>query len=104
MRAIAHIIARRSRSAMKTIPGSSRLLGHLPEWRNDRAATLIRIAGEHDIVRLRMGFFTITFLGAPALAHELLTTRSDAFVKSPGLSIFLRPVLGNGLLTSEHDF
>jgi cytochrome P450 len=52
---------------------------------------------------MRMGLVPITMLSSPALAHELLVEKPDAFVKSAGLSIFARPLLGNGLLTSERD-
>ena len=37
----------------------------------------------------------------PALANEVLVTKQSSFSKSPGLGVFFKPVLGNGLLTSE---
>ncbi|MDO9020428.1 MAG: cytochrome P450 [Deltaproteobacteria bacterium] len=40
----------------------------------------------------------------PALAHAVLVEHSDAFMKGLGLSYFMRPLLGNGLLSSEGDF
>src|SRR5687767_11212458 len=39
--------------------------------------------------------------GHPALVHQILTTKAESFMKAPGLTIFLRPILGNGLLSSE---
>lgn len=85
------------------IPGHP-VLGHLQAFRKDRAAMQLRVAREQpDIARLRVGFVPVVMIGAPALAHEVLATKHAAFVKAPGLAVFLRPLLGNGLLTSERD-
>jgi cytochrome P450 len=43
-------------------------------------------------------------VSSPHLAHDILQTQDDAFSKSLGLSLFLRPLLGDGLLTSEREF
>ena len=40
----------------------------------------------------------------PALAHAVLVEHNDAFMKGLGLSYFMKPLLGNGLLSSEGDF
>ena len=40
----------------------------------------------------------------PALVTELLLARDDAFHKGPALAVYSRPLLGNGLLTSEEGF
>jgi cytochrome P450 len=87
------------------IPGHP-VLGHLKSFRTDRAALLLEIAKSHpDVAGLKMGFVRkIIVVGSPALAQEMLATKQQAFVKAPGLAIFLRPVLGDGLLTSERDF
>lgn len=79
------------------------LLGYLDDFKHDRIGLLLRIAKEHpEIVDMPMGivrhFVTVT---SPALAAEILVTKQLSFVKSPGLGLFLKPVLGNGLLTSE---
>lgn len=47
-----------------------------------------------------LGFYTIT---DPELFHEILVERADEFNKGIITNVF-RPVLGNGLLTSEGDF
>src|SRR5205807_630678 len=80
------------------------LFGHLLEMRRDRIGLHHRAALLGDIVPLRVGVFRVKLLSSPELAHEVLVTHADAFVKSQGLSIFARPLLGNGLLTSERDF
>jgi cytochrome P450 len=82
------------------------LLGNLPEFRRDRAGLLIRVAREHgDIARLQIGFLMRALVvSEPDMARETLVEREDAFVKGVGLSLFARPLLGDGLLTSERDF
>lgn len=81
------------------------LLGHLRAFRNDRAGMQLRIAREQpEIARLRVGFVPVVMIGSPALAHEQLAVKHASFVKSPGLAVFMRPLLGNGLLTSERHF
>jgi cytochrome P450 len=47
---------------------------------------------------------SVVLIDDPALAGELLLTRDDDFHKGPALSIYSRPLLGSGLLTSEGDF
>jgi len=64
----------------------------------------LRIAREQpEIAAVRLGLVPTVMISSPALAQEVLVARSHAFVKAPGLAIFLRPVLGNGLLTSEGE-
>lgn len=82
------------------VPGHP-ILGHLLAFRNDRIGFQHDLARRGDIARLRVGLFKVTMLSAPELAHELLVEHQDAFMKSPGLSLFARPLLGDGLLTSE---
>lgn len=78
------------------------LLGHLQAFRKDRVAMQLRVAREQpDIAKLRIGLIPAVMIGAPSMAHEVLAVKHASFVKAPGLSIFLRPLLGNGLLTSE---
>ena len=86
------------------VPGHP-LLGNLSAFRSDRAGFLIRVAQEQgDIAGARVGLFRAVVVSEPALARETLVERDDAFVKGVGLSLFARPLLGDGLLTSEHDF
>jgi cytochrome P450 len=85
------------------VPGHP-ILGHLRSFRRDRAGMQVRVAREHDLARMRLGFLRTLMVSAPALAHEVLATKESAFVKAPGLSVFLKPLLGEGLLTSEGGF
>ncbi len=80
------------------------LLGHLLPFRSDRFRLLESIGKEEkDLVSMRVGFFGIYMASTARAAHEVLVEKADAFVKSRGLSVFARPLLGDGLLTSEHD-
>lgn len=110
MRVIAHINKRMSATASVSsgsrvssrVPGSF-LLGNLVDFQRDRIAFSHRIAREHgEVAEMRMGFVPVNVVSTPALAHEMLVEKADAFVKSAGLAIFARPLLGAGLLTSEH--
>jgi cytochrome P450 len=95
-------------AAPSPLPSSARLrgnvlLGNLLDFRRDRIAFSHRVARTGDVVETRMGLWPITLVSSPAVAHEVLVEKNDAFKKSAGLSIFARPLLGDGLLTSEHD-
>lgn len=80
------------------------ILGHLRMFRRDRVGMMLALAGAHpEIVEVSMGLVRrLVVVSAPALANEVLVQRNASFAKAPGLTIFLRPVLGDGLLTSEH--
>ena len=66
---------------------------------------MLELARSHpEIVEVALGIVRrLVVVNAPALVNEVLVTRASSFVKSPGLSIFMRPVLGDGLLTSERE-
>lgn len=71
----------------------------------DRLTMLRRFAqAAGPIGSIRFGTRTIVLVNAPDLVHEALVTQAGAFHKGPALSIYSRPLLGNGLLTSEGDF
>lgn len=79
------------------------LFGYLDDFKRDRIGMLLRIAKEHPvIVDMPMGVIRhVITVTDPALANEILVTKQLSFKKSPGLGLFLKPVLGNGLLSSE---
>jgi cytochrome P450 len=85
------------------VPGLP-LLGSLLDFRRDRFGLGLRIAREHpEVAELKMGFFTLLMASSPRVAHEVLVEKNDAFVKSAGLAVFARPILGDGLLTAERE-
>lgn len=82
----------------------SLLLGNLPALRADRIGFLVDVPRKYgDIARIRMGAFKVLLLSAPELVQEVLVEKADAFMKGVGLSVFARPLLGDGLLTSERE-
>ena len=74
--------------------------------RADQVGFLVDAARRHEFVRLPWfgGLIKANIVSSPEMAHAVLVEQADAFVKGYGLSYFARPLLGNGLLTSEHDF
>ncbi len=50
------------------------------------------------------GLVRANLIADPALAHAVLVEHGDAFMKGPALSYFMKPMLGNGLLSSEGEF
>ncbi len=77
------------------------LLGSVLHFRNDRIGLQRRLASAGDLTRFRMGPFNVYMVSSAELAHQVLVEQSDSFIKSRGLSKFGRPLLGDGLLTSE---
>ena len=57
-----------------------------------------------DVAVTRMGPYRVWLVYHPDAIEELLVTRARDFIKSPGVRLALRPLLGNGLLLSEGDF
>ena len=87
------------------VPGHP-VIGNLSEFARDRVGLLTRLPEQYgDIARIDLGFFARAFVvSSPELAHETLVTQDDAFVKTLGLTLFARPLLGEGLVTSQGDF
>ena len=55
------------------------------------------------ICELPLAGGTVVVVSTPDLAHEVLVSQADSFEKGTSFR-FLRPIIGNGLLTSEGDF
>jgi cytochrome P450 len=90
--------------AIPRVPGLP-IIGNLLDYRENRAELAMRVPRElGDIARLRIGFLPVVMVSSPDLVHEVLVDKQESFKKAPGLSFFGRPLLGNGLLTSERDF
>src|SRR5260221_3107843 len=79
------------------------LLGHLLKFRNQRLACQMKLMIEYgDICRMRLANFPVVLISSGDLAQSVLVENAPYFVKSRGLQL-TRPLLGNGLLTSEYD-
>jgi cytochrome P450 len=91
-----------NRAAVPRLAGAP-LVGHLFEFRSNRIGLLRRVAEEcGDLGWIRIGPVRVLVVSSAQLAHELLTEHEHDIVKSAGLGRFARPLLGDGLLTSEH--
>lgn len=89
--------------AAPRVPGLP-LVGNLFEMRRDLIAFLVGVAKrDGDAAWAKQGIFNLLVVSGPDVMHEVLVEKADAFVKSYALSVFARPMLGDGLLTSEHE-
>ena len=80
------------------------LTGCLAEFRADRLAFFTRCAREYgDVVSFHLLRRPVLLLNRPDLVEQVLVTQSKHFVKHFGLRLY-KPILGNGLVTSEGDF
>jgi cytochrome P450 len=90
-------------TSVPRVPGLP-LLGSLLDFRRDRFALSLRISREQgELAEMGLGLFSVLIVSSPRMAHEIFVEKEDAFVKTAGLSVFAKPLLGSGLLTSEYD-
>src|SRR5215208_3692167 len=78
-------------------------IGQLLALRRDRLTVQRRLAETADLTRFRVGRRTLVAASSAAWAGAVLVDHADDFVKSAPLAIYGRPLLGDGLLTSEHE-
>ncbi|MFI5300015.1 MAG: cytochrome P450 [Polyangiales bacterium] len=106
-RNVLHTVPARARDYPKSIPRvpGAPIFGSLLELRRDRVALQLRVPSEQgELAVFGLGAFAGVMVTSPEIVHEIMVEKADAFVKSAGLGVFARPLLGSGLLTSEHDF
>jgi cytochrome P450 len=86
------------------VPGHP-IFGNIAEFRDDRLGLLMRLPREYgDIAEIGAGLLLrVVVVSAPELCHEVLSVKADSFTKGLGLSVLARPLLGDGLLTSERE-
>ena len=77
--------------------------GHLRQFWRDRTGFLLKQAALGDVTFIRMGNQSMYFINHPDLVRDLLVVNADKFVKGRALQRS-RSLLGDGLLTSEHEF
>jgi cytochrome P450 len=87
---------------VKTLRGLP-LLGCLPELRRDRLGLLLRAYREGgELARLEMpAGRQVYVVTSPELAGAVLRTKNASFKKFIALDRYSRPILGNGLITSN---
>jgi cytochrome P450 len=88
-------------SSVPPVPGLP-LVGNLLQFRRDRLALQDTAARVGPIARVMLAHIPIYIVTDADLAHEVLVERADSFKKSAGLQ-FLKPMLGEGLLTAEGE-
>ncbi len=80
------------------------LVGNLSQFRGDRLAFFTHCARNYgDIVPVRLGPYRCLLLSDPIRIEQVFITHAKNFIKHFGLRQY-KPVLGNGLVTSEGDF
>lgn len=85
-------------------PKGRPIVGNLLEFRRDKLAFFMRLAREYgDFVRFYIGPRPVVLISDPAMIEQVLATQQKNFVKHFVLGL-LRPVLGDGLLTSDGEF
>jgi cytochrome P450 len=85
------------------IPGPPQgwIVGSLPEVQRDMLGFFQRCAREYgDVVYFRLGPRRMVLVSHPDYIEQVLVTENRKFTKNFALQL-LRPLLGNGLLTSE---
>src|SRR5258706_10688301 len=90
-----------SPSTVPVVPGLP-LVGNLFKFRRDRLGLQDDAARLGPIARIQLAHIPVPVVSDADLAHEVLVARAASFKKSAGLQ-FLKPMLGDGLLTAEGD-
>jgi cytochrome P450 len=92
---------------MNTAPIAPRLplVGNLFAFQRDPLGFLTSMRRTHgDVVDVALGPLKVTLVSHPDLVEDILVTRSKLWKKDRFLQTTLRPLLGDGLLSSEGDF
>ncbi len=80
------------------------LVGNLLEFRNDRLNLLRRLAREGDVTGLHFGPFPGILFNKPEHVHSILVQHAYDFDKGLAVHTTFRPVIGDGIFSSEGDF
>lgn len=86
------------------IDGGTLLTGHLDEFCRDRLGLLMRMARSGDVSALRLGPFFLLFFNRPEHIQRILVEQASAFDKGVVVHQVFRPVIGDGILSSEGEF
>ncbi|MCI0703417.1 MAG: cytochrome P450 [Planctomycetia bacterium] len=85
-------------------PKGTLIGGSLAEFNTNRLDFFLRLAREYgDLASFRLGPHRMFFPSHPDLIEQVLVTDAKHYVKHFGARVY-KPVLGNGLVTSEGDF
>lgn len=85
-------------------PSGNLILGVMPEFNRDMLGFIERARDYGDVVRMRFLYLTAYFLYHPDDIEFVVATNAKNFIKARSLrSPLFQRLVGNGLLTSEHD-
>lgn len=87
--------------SVPSVPGLP-LVGNLLQFRKDKLALQDNAARIGPMARVQLAHIPLYIVTDADLAHEVLVGEASSYHKSAGLQ-FLRPLLGNGLLTAEGE-
>ena len=92
------------KSALPPGPKGTLLRGNLGQFNARRLDFFLDVAREYgDLASFRFGPRRIFLASHPDLIEQVLVTDAKHYVKHFGARMY-KPVLGNGLVTSEGDF
>jgi len=89
---------------LRYVGGGSLLVGNLPEFTRDRLNFLLRMARAGDVTALRFGPFTVILFNRPEHVQSILVEHAYDFDKGLAVHKVFRPVIGDGIFSSEGDF
>jgi len=81
------------------------LVGSLPEHTRDRLTLYLRVAQQcGDVGSFHFGPFRVIFFNTSENVHRILVEHANDFDKGVAIHNAFRPVVGNGIFTSEGEF
>src|SRR5229473_5132306 len=80
------------------------LVGSFPDFSKDRLGLLQRMAREGDVVGMHFGPFPVILFNKPEHVHSMLVEHAYDFDKGLAIHNTFRPVVGDGIFSSEGDF
>ncbi|WP_241663416.1 cytochrome P450 [Peribacillus simplex] len=94
-----------SSALLQKVPKGRLISGHTKEFQADSIGFLTRLAKEYgEVAKFRLGpFQNVYHVLNPDSIKQILVTKQKSFVKSKDFNV-LKPLIGEGLLTSEKDF
>lgn len=95
-----HLPAQKTFHYLRGVP----LLGNMPDFKRDRLGLFQRMARTADVCGMHFGPFTGVLFNKPEHIQSILVQHTYTFDKGQALHQILRPIIGDGLISSEGDF
>ncbi|GAC1642798.1 MAG: cytochrome P450 [Ktedonobacteraceae bacterium] len=81
------------------------LVGSLPEHTRDRLSLYLRVARQcGDVGSFHFGPYRVIFFNTSEYVHSIFVEHAYDFDKGAAIHNTFRPIIGNGIFTSEGDF